>query len=312
MVSYEYLLTFNNYQMSARRDFLKQAGALGSLSLLPINNFWNAFFQSGYQFKALRNDVYIFTERGGTIACLMSDNGLVVVDTQFPDQAGHLITELKKNTDRKLDLLINTHHHGDHSGGNIAFKGMVNKVVAHQNSYANQKRVAEGRDALDTQLLPDTTYEDKWSQKVDKEVMTLHYFGAAHTNGDSFVHFENANIVHTGDLLFNRRVPFIDKSAGADVASWMKVMEKGYESFDDDTLFVFGHSGNGYEITGTREDLMAFRNYLGKVIDFVKAGKAAGKSKEALAVVEEVPGAPEWKGTQTRAVNAVWMELYGE
>lgn len=298
--------------MTKRRDFLKQAGALGSLSLLPANSFWTAFFQSNYQFKALRNDVHIFTERGGTIACLMSKNGLAVVDTQFPDQAKNLIGELKKNTDRKLDLLINTHHHGDHSAGNIAFNGMVEKVVAHENSFANQKRVAEQRDAMATQLLPDTTYSDKWSQKVDNEVMTLHHFGAAHTNGDSFVHFENANIVHTGDLLFNRRVPFIDKSAGADVANWMQVMEKGYNTFDDDTLFVFGHSGNGYEITGSREDLKAFQNYLAKVIDFVKAGKAAGQSKEALAKAEQIPGATEWKGTQTRAVNAVWTELYGE
>lgn len=103
--------------------------------------------------------------------------------------------------------------------------------------------------------------------------MALHYFGPAHTNGDSFVHFENANIVHTGDLLFNRRAPFVDKTAGANISNWQEVMEKGYETFDDDTLFVFGHSGNGYEITGKRADLKAFQNYLRKVIEFVKKAK---------------------------------------
>lgn len=299
--------------MAFRRDFLKQTAALGSLSLLPASNFWTAFFQENYQFKALRDNVYIFTERGGTIAIYMGDDGLAVVDSQFPEQAGHLIAELKKNGAQAVDLLVNTHHHGYHSAGNIAFKGMVDKVVAHENSYMNQKRVAEDRGGLDDQLLPNDTYKKgKMRNKVGNERVTLHYFGAAHTNGDSFVHFENANIVHTGDLLFNRRVPFIDKSAGADVQNWMEVMENGYNTFDDDTLFVFGHSGNGYEITGSREDLKAFQNYLGKVIDFVKAGKAAGKTQEELAKAEEVPGATEWKGTQTRAVNAVWMELYGE
>lgn len=298
--------------MSLRRDFLKQASALGSLSLLPANQLWKTFFQENYEFKLLRNDVYIFMERGGTIASYLSDDGLVVVDTQFPDQANHLIAELRKNSDRQVDLLINTHHHGDHSAGNIAFKGLAKKVVAHQNSLENQKRVAEERNSLDTQLLPDTTFTEKWSQKVGGEVMTLHHFGPAHTNGDSFVHFENANIVHTGDLLFNRRVPFIDKSTGAHVGNWIEVMEKGYKAFDKDTLFVFGHSGNGYEITGGLEDLKAFQQYLSKVIDFVKAGKVAGKTKEELAKAEEVPGAAEWKGTQTRAVNAVWTELYEE
>jgi len=299
--------------MKKRREFLKQAGALSSLSLLPANHFWNAFFQENYQFKALRDDVYIFTERGGTIACYMSKEGLAVVDTQFPDQAQHLIEELKKNDANSVDLLVNTHHHGDHTAGNIAFKGIVGNVMAHENSMLNQKRVAENRGGLDGQLLPTTTYRSgKISEKVGSEKITLHYFGAAHTNGDSFVHFENANIVHTGDLLFNRRVPFIDKSSGANVMNWIEVMEKGYNAFDDDTLFVFGHSGNGFEITGKREDLKAFQNYLIKVIDFVKQGKAQGRTQEELAKAEEVPGAPEWKGTQMRAVNAVWMELYGE
>lgn len=299
--------------MSKRREFLKQAGALTSLAALPTTDFWSAFFQANYQFKELRNNVYIFTERGGTIASYMSNDGLAVVDTQFPEQAGHLIEELKKGGASKVDLLVNTHHHGDHSAGNIAFKGMVDNIIAHENSMLNQKRTAENGRGLDTVLLPTSTYsKGSVSEKVGAEKITLHYFGAAHTNGDSFVHFENANIVHTGDLLFNRRVPYIDKSSGANVANWMEVMEKGYKTFDDDTLFVFGHSGNGFEITGTREDLMAFRNYLGKVMEFVKAGKVAGKSKEELAKAEEVPGASEWKGTQTRAVNAVWMELYEE
>lgn len=299
--------------MTKRRDFIKQAGALSAISMLPINNFWSAFFQSNYEFKALRGNVYIFTERGGTIATYMANDGLAVVDTQFPEQAGHLIEEIRKTNDSKVDLLVNTHHHGDHSAGNIAFKGIVENVVAHENSMLNQKRVAESRGGLDGQLLPNSTYKKgKLRNKVGAERITLYYFGAAHTDGDSFVHFENANIVHTGDLLFNRRVPFIDKSAGAHVQNWMEVMEKGYNTFDDDTLFVFGHSGDGYEITGNREDLMAFRNYLGKVIDFVKAGKAAGKTKEELANAQEVPGAPQWKGTQTRAVNAVWTELYDE
>lgn len=299
--------------MYNRRYFIKTTGAAGISSILAGQPLLRAMFQDNYEMKPLRNNVGIFTERGGTIAWLISETGLVVVDSQFPDQANHLLDEMKKQSDRKIDLLINTHHHGDHSGGNIAFKGFAKKVVAHENSYAHQKRVAEERGGLEGQLLPDTTYKTGvWREKVGDEVMALHYFGPGHTDGDSFVHFENANIVHTGDLLFNRRAPFVDRSAGADMRNWQVVMEKAFDTFNDDTVFVFGHSGNGYGITGKRADLKAFQNYLGKVLEFVKKGKAAGKTLEDLAATTAIPGAPEWKGGQSRPVNAAWVELFGE
>lgn len=255
----------------------------------------------------------IFTERGGTIGWMISDEGIIVVDSQFPAQAKNLVGEIQKQSDRQIDVLINTHHHGDHSAGNIAFKGIVKKVMAHENSLKNQKKNAERANSVDKQLFPDTTYKKgRIREKVGNERVALHYFGAAHTDGDSFVHFENANIVHCGDLLFNRRAPFVDKSAGANMTNWQVVMEKGYKEFDKDTQFVFGHSGNGYKITGDREDLKAFQNYLGKVMDFVKKGQAQGKTKEELAQATEIPGAPEWKGRQTRPVNAAWTELFEE
>lgn len=297
--------------MTNRRSFIKKSTALSALSLLPSSYLFDSLFQNGYKMQALRNDVGIFSERGGTIGWMISDQGLVVVDTQFPPQAKHMVEEIRKKSDRKIDLLVNTHHHGDHSAGNIAFKGIVKKVVAHENSKANQKRVAEARNAMDNQLLPDTTYKKgKIREKVGKEKVALHYFGAAHTDGDSFVHFENANIVHCGDLVFNRRAPFVDKTAGANMENWQNVMEKGYKKFDKDTLFVFGHSGNGFDVTGTRDDLKAFQSYLGKVMEFVKKGKEAGKTQEQLAAATEIPGAPEWKGGQARPVNAAWAELF--
>ncbi|OEK07155.1 MBL fold metallo-hydrolase [Roseivirga misakiensis] len=299
--------------MTNRRSFIKQSTALSALSLLPSSFLYESLFQNGYKMQALRNNVGIFSERGGTIGWMISDDGLVVVDSQFPPQAEHMVQEIRKQSDRKIDLLVNTHHHGDHSAGNIAFKGIVEKVMAHENSLKNQKANAERANSVDKQLFPDTTYKKgKFSEKVGKEKVSLHYFGAAHTDGDSFVHFENANIVHCGDLVFNRRAPFVDKSAGANMENWQRVMERGYKAFDKDTLFVFGHSGSGYEVTGTRDDLRAFQNYLAKVMEFVKKGAAAGKTKEELAAATEIPGAPEWKGRQTRPVNAAWTELFDE
>ena len=81
----------------------------------------------------LTENIGIFSEKGGTIFFHLSKEGIVVVDTQFPDTALHLIDELKKKTEKPFKLIVNTHHHGDHSSGNIAFKDLVTTVVAHQN-----------------------------------------------------------------------------------------------------------------------------------------------------------------------------------
>jgi glyoxylase-like metal-dependent hydrolase (beta-lactamase superfamily II) len=237
---------------------------------------------------------------------------LVVVDTQFPDSAVHFIEELRKQNDRKIDLLINTHHHGDHTGGNIAFKGIVNKLVAHQNSKANQERVAVANKSEDKQLYPDTTYDKKWAQRVGSELMSMHYFGAGHTNGDSFVHFENANVVHCGDLVFNRRFPFVDRSSGASVQSWIEVLGKARKTFDQDTLFVFGHSGEGFPVTGNLKDLAEMQNYLAKLWKFVKTEMKAGKTKEQITDAKPtmIPGAEEWKGQGIeRGITAAFDEM---
>ena len=270
------------------------------------------FEQNNYQMKALRGDLGIFTERGGTILWKISNNGIAVVDTQFKPQAEHLIEEIKKKSDRQIDALINTHHHGDHSAGNIAFKGLIKNHFGHENCVKNMKATAEKGNAMDRVLLPTGDFKKKFVHKVAGEKISMRYFGAAHTNGDAIIHFEDANVAHLGDLLFNRRVPYIDKNNGADIANWQNVMDDAYKWFDKDTLLVYGHSGDGYEITGNREDLMAFKNYLGKLLEYTEKGVRAGKSKEELTKTELIPGADQWKGNQARAVNAAYTELVDE
>ena len=229
--------------------------------------------------QMLRNNVGIYTERGGTIGWLIDNESIVVVDTQFPEQSKNLIERIKEKSDRQIDLLINTHHHGDHSGGNIAFKGLAKKVVAHANSKANQMRVAKARNVEDTQLYPDTTFTNQWSQKVGQETMTLRYFGAAHTNGDALIHFENANVIHTGDLMFNRRFPVIDRSSGASIENWIEVLGKARKTFDKDAIYIFGHSGEGFSVTGTHKDLKAMQSYLSKLLKYTKSKSKPAKPK---------------------------------
>ena len=210
-----------------RRQFLRNTALTAGLLSFPARNLLAGIIDDPpYKIKMLRNDIGIFTEQGGTIGFYLSKEGIIVVDSEFPDPAKHLIAELKKQSEQPFKLLINTHHHMDHTAGNISFKGVTQHVLAHANSKVNQENVAKQRKIEDQQLYPDQTYTTTSCEKTGMENICLSYFGAAHTNGDSFVHFENANIVHTGDLVFNRRHPFVDRAAGANINSWIKVLDK--------------------------------------------------------------------------------------
>lgn len=293
-----------------RRSFIQNSAMVVGALTLSQQKLVAGFFDDPWKITMLRNEVGIFTERGGTIAFLLSKKGIVVVDSQFPDQSKHLIDELKKKSEQPFKLLINTHHHGDHSSGNIAFKGIVEHVLAHENSKKNQEAAAKQNKSEDKQLYPDQTFGSTWCEKVGKEKICLHYFGAGHTNGDALVHFQHANIVHMGDLLFNRRHPFVDRNAGANMNSWIKVLDKAVDTFNKKTIYVYGHSGTGYDVTGTSDDLKKFGDYLGRVLKFAEDEIKAGKTKEEILKNTALPGETEWKGDGfQRPLQAAYEEL---
>src|SRR5690606_9317646 len=177
-----------------RRNFIAASGLTLGLLALSRNNLRASYLlEEKYKFRALRNNVGVFTEQGGAIGWLNSADGFVVVDAQFPNTAPHVISELRKLGTKSFTHLINTHHHGDHTAGNIAFKGLVGNVVAHNNSLINQKATAEAQDSQAQQLYPDTVFTDSWELKTSDELIKAHYFGAGHTNGDAMIHFQNAN-----------------------------------------------------------------------------------------------------------------------
>lgn len=293
-----------------RRSFLRTSGLSAAMLALSSKDLMAAFLQQpGFKIKQLRGDISIFSERGGTIGFYPSKDGYVVIDSQFADTAKHLIDELKKTNDKPFKMLINTHHHGDHTGGNIAFKDITEHVIGHENCLANYKRVSETNKSVDKQLFQDITFGDSWKQKAGKEKLRSYYFGAAHTNGDAIIHFENANIAHMGDLLFNQMHPFIDRSAGASIKNWIQVIEKTRETFDKDTLFIFGHASDPEKVTGNKEDLIAFEDYLQKLLAFVDAEIKSGKSRDEIIKITDIPGL-SWKAKGAeRSITAAYDEL---
>jgi len=296
-----------------RRIFIQNAGmSLGILALYQNQALGNFIAQLPFKMTIIRGDVGIFTEQGGTIGWLMNKEGIVVVDSQFPDSAGHIIQELRKKSDRPVKYLINTHHHSDHTGGNIAFKGIAEHVIGHANCLINQRATAAAQKSEDKQLFADTVFNDRWKTKVGSQKINVQYFGAGHTNGDAIIHFEDANIAHMGDLMFNKRFPFIDRNAGANIRSWINVLDKAITKYDSDTLFIFGHALDPEKVTGKKEELKAMKNYLEKLLLFVGNEKKAGKTKEQILKTTSIPGASDFQGQGIeRSLTAAYDELGG-
>jgi glyoxylase-like metal-dependent hydrolase (beta-lactamase superfamily II) len=246
------------------------------------------------EFRLLRRDVGIFTGRGGTIGWLANKDALVAVDTQFADTAALFLAGLPGRGGRKLDVVINTHHHGDHTGGNAIMKPAAQSIVAHANVPKLQFNAAEKSGTLTKQVYADTTFPTVWRRELGGEIVTAQYHGAAHTSGDVIVTFEKANVVHMGDLLFNRIYPVVDRPSGASFRHWITVLEEAAKTYPADAIYVFGHGSAKYGVTGQRGDLLVFRDYIAALLAHVEKQIAAGESKTKIAALENLPGFPDF------------------
>jgi len=248
------------------------------------------------EFRVLRRNVGLFTARGGTIGWLAAPDGLAVIDTQFADTAALCLAGLPGRADRTIDMVLNTHHHGDHTSGNGVFKAAAKTIVAQANVPVLQRAAAERAKppTTDKQVYADTTFDEAWRQEIGDEVVSARYFGAAHTNGDAVVLFEKANVVHMGDLVFNRMYPVIDRVGGGSIRHWILVLEKVAREYPADAIYIFGHGNPKFGVTGQRGDLLVLRDYLGLLLEHVQAQIAAGKNKAEISTMENFPGFPDF------------------
>lgn len=295
-----------------RRQFLITSSLAAAAAVLPIPKA----FARRRNFTELRRGVGVFEARGGTMGWLVRNDAVVVVDSQFPDTAAQFVEGLQERTSRRIDMLINSHHHGDHTAGNKVLRPHVETIVGHANVPILQKRTAEQRDTVADQAYADVTYENEWSQDVGDETIRLKYYGNAHTAGDSVIHFEKADVVHMGDLIFNRLPAFIDVANGATTQGWAAMLEQVHKDFTDETLFIYGHGNEGYGVTGTRADVLVMSEFLQGLIAYVEKGIQEGQALEEL-TVDKLPGFPDhynanWGQAMQRCIRTVHGELTAE
>jgi glyoxylase-like metal-dependent hydrolase (beta-lactamase superfamily II) len=282
-----------------RRQFVARSTVFAAIGLLSRGRAWGAAATPAAslppvtEFHPLRRGVGLFAGRGGTIGWLVNAHGAAVVDTQFPDTAALCLAGLPDRGGRPLDVVLNTHHHGDHTSGNPVFKPVARSIVAHQNVPRLQFAAAEKAGTLDQQVFADATFAEAWRHDVGDETITAQYFGPAHTAGDIVVHFEKANVVHVGDLTFNRMYPVIDRVGGASIRGWITRLDEITKTYPADAIFIFGHGNPKFGVTGGPADLRAMRDYLTALLEHVQREMAAGRSRSEIVQLGNLPGFPD-------------------
>lgn len=293
-----------------RRDFLFTTSAAFSLGLLARGSLFGQTTPAApapapapagppappplvTKFEELRRGVGLFTGRGGTIGWLANKDALVVVDTQFPEPAQRFLAEMPGRGGRMIDAVINTHHHADHTGGNGTFRPVAKKIVAHEKVPGLQQAAAARNPQGAAPTLPDTLFAESWKMDAGDETVHARHFGAGHTAGDIVVYFEKANVVHMGDLMFNRLYPVMDKPGGTRARGWSELLPKVAAAFPADAIYVFGHGNPKFGVRGTATDLKEMQRYLDAVIAHVDAAVKAGKSKAEVVTLQNLDGFPD-------------------
>ena len=256
---------------------------------------------------------------GGNIGVFITDEGVLVVDDNYYRQrrngqvvelAEAVLAEIRKLTPQPVRFVINTHHHGDHAGGNPVF-GRLATIYAHKNV---RGRILEGyknaKEPLDfdpLKAVPSVTYDGELIFHLGGEEVHLYHPARAHTDGDTIVHFKNANIALWGDAFINNWVPVMDVSGGSSSVEWLQFIDRGLQMVGETATMVPGHGA-----IGKAADVRRFRQYFTNMHDSVRKAIAAGKTREQAINEITVPAYAKLPGGAERIrmnVAAVYDEL---
>lgn len=235
--------------------------------------------------------VAVLFGQGGNIGLSYGEDGNVLIDDQFAPLTPKILEAVATVDPDPVKFLINTHWHGDHTGGNENLGKAGAVIMAHDNvrirMASPQTRGTRTTPASPRIALPVVTYRDGLSLHVNgDEIRTVHVHDA-HTDGDSFVMWKNANVVHMGDLFFNKvTLPFIDLDSGGSARGLLAAADKVLAMTNADTKYIPGHGP-----MATRADLIAYRDMLKAVMDSVAAGI---KAKKTLAQIQADKPAAKW------------------
>jgi len=243
------------------------------LILIPLSTMAQRDFSSvEIKSQKVADGVHMLTGAGGNIGVSVGEDGVFIIDDQFAPLTDKILAKLTELSDQPVRFVINTHHHGDHSGGNenLAKTGTV--VVAHDNVH---KRLNDRHEKgeLGRHAVPVVTFNDEASLRLNGDNVRAIHVAHAHTDGDAIVHFEKANVLHMGDTFFHGLYPFIDVNSGGGIDGVIASADKALSLADEKTKIIPGHG----ELTD-RAGLQTYRDILIGIRANVKTLKDAGKT----------------------------------
>jgi len=189
-------------------------------------------------------------------------------------------------------------------------KDFVKDIIAHEDCVKLQKQKAKDGSNIVT---ANRTFTKEWNEELPAEKITAWHLVPAHTSGDAVVFFENANVAHLGDLVFNGMYPYMDLSGGCSISGSVKFLDAVINKYDDDTLFIFGHAATPEQVTGNREDVVHMKNYMEALLSFVSKQIKDGRRLEEIYSAVFVPGfehqKANWEGALKMNLDAAYKEL---
>ncbi len=265
--------------------------------------------------QKLDDGMYMLLGPGGNIGVSIGDDGVYMIDDKFARFGQEIIDVVGTLTDKPITYVLNTHHHGDHSGANAEMKAVGAIVVAHDNvrsrmgmTYMNQ---AFGRqqDARDEALWPTLTFSNEMTLWFNGDEVRAIHIPAGHTDGDSIVHFVGANIIHLGDNFFRGMLPFVDVDSGGTIQGMITAQQTAHDLSDDNTKIIPGHGP-----LSTKAELGESIKRLQAIHDRVKARMDAGESLEAIIAADPLEDMTELESfiNKPAMITATWRSLGGD
>jgi glyoxylase-like metal-dependent hydrolase (beta-lactamase superfamily II) len=226
----------------------------------------------------LSDSIYMLVGSGGNIGLSVGPDAVFMIDDQYAPLTPKIEAAIKAITPKPVTFLVNTHWHGDHTGGNANMSKLGPIIIAQDNvrkRMSSEQFIDFMRSKVDVspkEALPVVTFSQTMNFHLNGDDIAAFHVPAAHTDGDSVIHFKKANIVHMGDTFFNGFYPFIDYSSGGTPDGFIAAAERVIAITDDKTKIIPGHGP-----LATKADLLAYREMLvatvGKIKALVKQGK---------------------------------------
>ena len=252
----------------------------------------------------ISNDLYEIEGDGGNVAVYLTDQGVIVIDDKFERDYADITAKIKSLTDKPVKYVLNTHQHGDHTGGNARMMEASAEILAQKNARAN---MVEGK----MPGVPRVSFTDETEVFLGGKEVRARYFGRGHTNGDAVIYFPAERTLHTGDLYIIGTsaspltvAPFIDYSAKGSVVEWTKTLDGVLNAGWDFDTVIPGHGP-----ISNRAALVTFRQNMEKMRTRAATMARAGQNRDAIGAMLTAEFGWNLNGNSGRSLDPMIAEL---